>query len=409
MSQRPDRINTILASALNWQESTALAQSDLLMEAANATTAKEVAGDALEKITFLQDALIFALREHRVSQESATDFDFWTEINGLVEQLHDVPPGTANDPHDNYFYAIATAKLFRALMSTRSGHPDGLPWGRRFSYPRTREILPGLLRFAPFLARSMNTARLNTFINPVDTDAAVLAGRLLRYASTFFDFYDTALTADQKNALRAAIQDFAFDPQQLAPVWKASRVHQYNCLPLDKLWTRDTNCVYLRHCIGFGEFAALKTYRDGADARLAQDKWRYLQEAEAGLDRDRLIARNWWCCGFMYGMYRWRNNTRINKDIVRDLESVLQAIETDNTYRRLSTSHATLDRTTHIDMVRAACEGASPDDIWGRFRSSLPLSEIYSFLFTVATTPKSPKLQDCWRRPILGTDEEETS
>ena len=378
---------------------------DLLKGPAHADTAKGLESAALEKATFLQDALIFALREHHVSTETTLNFEFRKELNGLAAE----PPG------QNYFFAMALAKLFRALMLARipSG---GLPWGSHFSYFRNHTLLPkrGRLRdnwhrLLDNIKRTRAKARHKTFVAPArtePTEAARLAEKLLQRADVFFDFY-RALIPNEQNALRAAtLQDAACDPQQLLPVWNKADSRRYRCLPLDKLWTRDTNCYYLQHCIGFGEFAALEIHGAGDDqmARLADDRMRYLREEEDRLaETDRLVARNWWCRGFMRGMYSWQRGTKIQstqrnvfRNIVDDVDTVVETIEEDATYKRVSAGHVVRTRNHHTDITRAACEGASIDDIWGRF--GLPKREILSFLLAVATTtPKRRKLEECWR------------
>ena len=419
--QRFHRIDTVLDSCLNWQESVAIAKYGEL-DCGKRATVSDVAATAFEKKSFLQDALIYFLRgepcDFYAKGATAADFIFQDAVLPLL-----------NDDA-KYFYALALAKVFRARMSTRCGHRHGLSWGSRFSYQRCLTTYGDLFPLRRRrLAAAMSAARRDCFITPPvnnRTPAAELAVRLLRSAQDFVRFYDEALSDAQQDVLRDAVLARRYDPLVLLKVWTIGCSGVYN-LPMDALWTRAHDCAYTTNCVGYDEFVAL-THAQAQHSQEAQRKVGLLKEAENNRESEwRGVARNWWCHGFMRGMYSWKSAVKVDKDIVADVQAVVDRIRSDNLYERVKEASAVRDllckkveeasavcavqnlpmtreaceasavQNLFIPMIREACEGARPRDIAHRFGINT-LSSVYSFLFLVATTQKTPKLQDCWMR-----------
>ena len=426
----PSKINAIhviLTSTLNWQEATAItfSEHDHFLRTSHVSTYKSIATLAFAKRTFLQDALIYALHRNCLFRSptpafpdplNLLAFDFWDTLK-TVKSV-------------DAFYAIAIAKLFRVLMSTRCGHPDGLPWGSHFTYYRELNTLD---RHPRGLFERQVLARKNTF--PQDDAAgveservvagsapSVLAMNLLSHASAFFGFLNK-LPEDQETTLRAAVLK-PLEPespeilQNLLPIWRAARAESVEVLrvrggerrvesqqqqlpPLDKLWTRKTNCVYLRNCIDFGDFAAVQLAIDGAN--LATSKKQYLSNAEASQKpHDQKVARNWWSSGFVKGRFQWNYQKKGGAwqpvpDIRRDLTQVLETIERDETYQSdLLRRDAILKAGKHKAVTRAACQGDSLDALLEQFHN-FRKDVIRLFLFMLAAGLNT-KLEDCWHR-----------
>lgn len=410
--RRLNQIDTVLGSCLNWQEAVAIDQHGELECGARATVS-DVARAASQKRNFLQDALVYFLRggPFELSKACANDVDF-TFRDAVLPLLND---------EGQYFSALALAKLFRARMSTRCGHRDGLPWGKQFSYP---PCLKTYRYLTPLRRRTLAAARRNCFVVPPVNDrtpAAELAVSLLKSARDFVTFYDFALTPDQKGVLRDAILGRCYDAPALLDIWEIGRDRVYD-LPMDMFWERAVDCVYIKNCVGYNEFVALTQVHaqrlNPECLQLARGKVQFLVEAERSCESEwQAVARNWWCHGFKRGIYSWKSAVKINKDIVADLQAVVDRIRGDDVYKKVEEAgtvrnflhervkEASAVQDLFISMTCAACEGASPQDIaqgLGRAlepsRSKRVLSLVYSFLFLVATTKGAPKLQDCWSR-----------
>ena len=423
--RRFQQIDTVLDSCLNWQESVAIAQYGEL-DCGKRATVSNVADPAFEKKSFLQDALIYFLRGEPCQYDGAgaddADFTFQDAVMPLL-----------NDGN-RYFSAFAIVKLFRARMSTRCGHRHGLSWGSRFSYPRCPKTYgypdPRHRRHR----RRLAAARRDCFIAPPAnnrTPAAELALLLLKSAQDFVRFYDQELTDDQRDVLREAVLGHCYDAAALLDVWTIGCGGVHN-LPMDTLWTRTADCAYTKNCLGYDEFVALthaQAQHSNPDCdsnctsqeaqkrlQLARGKVELLKEAESNSESEwRGVARNWWCHGFMRGMYSWKSAVKINKDIVADVQAVADRIRSDDLYERVKEASAVRDllyekveearavQDLFIPMTREACEGTRPRVIADRLEIAdgleiNTLSLVYSFLFLVATTQKAPKLQNCWSR-----------
>ena len=414
IDKRFNQIDTVLHSCLNWQESVAIAwYGDI--DCGKRATVSDVAATAFQKLTFLQDALIYFLRGEPCQFDDAGANDAAFTFNEI-----DVLPLLNDD--DQYFSALALAKLFRARMFTRCGHRHGLSWGSRFSYPRCPTTYGYLARFR---RRRLADARRACFISPPAnsrTPAAELAVRLLKSARDFVSFYDEALTDDQRGVLRHAVLGHPYDAAALLDVWTIGCGGVYN-LPMDTLWMRTADCVYTKSCVGYDDFVALtqaqaRSNTDGGDShtsqrnafQLANDKVALLKAAESESEW-REVARNWWCSGFVRGVYSWQSAVKINRNIVADVQAVVDRIRNDDLYERVNEASAVRDllyekvdggsavQELFIPMTREACEGATPREIASRVGiSNINMFAVYSFLFLVATTQKAPKLQDCWHR-----------
>lgn len=170
-----------------------------------------------------------------------------------------------------------------------------------------------------------------------------------------------------------------------------------NGVPMDKLWdwTPPNPCVYAEHCIGYDEFYETVVAERNPSARLQM-----LHAAEneyMNNEHTRLIARNWWSCGFASGIYWWTQDVRVNRELHEDVKNLVDCINADETYERLEEAR---DREHAKEMTRTACKGERPNQIMQleALQERYTLDSIYTTLFVIATTNTNPKLQDCWRR-----------
>lgn len=366
--QRANRINAVLTSCLNWQEAFSITVAnmiDLDWDVNGTVYAKwrEVNRAATSKRDFLQDALIYSLRSHEIGGPADdVDFEFWQTISDTI----------GNDV--NYFCAMAIAKLFRAHMRTRSGALHGMAWGQRFPYS--------------------NAERTSVFVDRRNISAAaVLAVRLLPSANSLITAYDNC-DPDEQCALRSAVlRGRPCNPDALL---RARKIGLRNGLPMDKLWdwTPPNPCVYAEHCIGYDEFceAIIAENPSAKIAMLHAAENEYMDN-----EHTKLIARNWWSCGFASGLYCWTQDVQVNRELHEDVESLVACIDADATYERLAEAR---DREHAKEMTRTACKGEKPNQIMQleALQESYTLDAIYTTLFVIATTNTNPKLQDCWRR-----------
>lgn len=378
--QRARRINAVLTSCLSWKEafSITVAQKielDFDVNEAVGDSVGNVERAAVSKRAFLQDALVYSLRRHVGvgGPENDVTFDFGKTVRGVVRD--DV----------NYFAAIAIAKLFRAHMRTRVGARYGLSWGQHFSY---RHDMRRRLR-----RRRMD--RTPVFVDrhqgPGTADEAVeLAGQLMESAKRLFIAYQEC-KSDAKRALRTAVVEG--QPCNPDALLQARRIGLSNELPMDRLWdwTSPDLCVYAKHCIGYDEF--YNEFVAGTPVQSA--KLQRLHGAEMKYKDDvqkKLMARNWWSCGFASGIYWWKQDVDVNRELHQDVEDLVNCIDADETYNRLACNH------DHArEMIRTACKGEGPRQIMEALED-YTLDSIYTTLFVIATQNTKPKLQDCWRR-----------
>ena len=105
-------IDCLLKSCLNWQETASITVGNRIR--ANVDNVSQAAS---QKITFLQDALIYSLRHHLLDGDGVreTGFNFYKALTDLFRK--------DRRRSELYFYGLAIAKLFRAQMTTRSGGP----------------------------------------------------------------------------------------------------------------------------------------------------------------------------------------------------------------------------------------------------------------------------------------------
>jgi len=391
--QRRNRIDSVLKSCLNWQEAVSIGAPDLY-EGRRRGCVSDVAAVAFKKITFLQDALIYSLYRHVLHGGIGVDFNF---DQAILNQLGD---------DDFYTHGLAIARLFRAQMATRSGAPHGLSWGR-FSYARCPMTYGYPNRRHQ---RRLAEARESVFVNPApESPVAVLAERLLLSARSFTDMYYNGLEDEQRDVLLNAIMRDEPEHEALLEIWEATRNYG---LPLDKLWVRNVNCVYTANCIEYDEFVAKMGDENCPQMVAAREKVDALEGKEQDYEESwRDVARNWWCCGFVNGIYCWvarkvggverkiaidRNR---RQDVLRqDVDELVKKIEGDDTYVNVNEDEIGKCYEQRKEVVRAACEGKEMRRIWRDLDVKYPA--LYSILFLVATTVTKPKLQDCWSRAV---------
>ena len=402
--QQCNSIDTVLEDCLNWQETASMIVGRCIREIANVNV-DNVSKTALQKISFLQDALIYSLRNYLPCGEETDEVRFDSR-NALEVLLRKDPPvfnerlvkEDGAQEHGLYYYVRAISRLFRARMKTRIGGPHGLAWGSHFNYPLSTQRYK-LVR-----------ARKECFVGSLmaESDATKLAKQLLISAKKLVDLHDE-LSPGQFKALRDAVVKDKTKHKELLEVWRKG-----NCptigLPMDKLWTRSADCVYTKHCIGYDEFVAKEIKFSGDDdcRHVADLKLEILREAEEGWKEDwKNVVRNWWCCGFTKGIYSWRKGRNKpvvvtsgrSRDLRQDATSLVDLVsgedEDRKAYQRVRES---LPKEAGMakKIVRLACEGKKPDpDILKA--AGTEREKMYAILFLVATAPTKPKLQDCWR------------
>lgn len=380
-------IDCLLKSCLNWQETASITVGSRIR--ANVDNVSQAAS---QKITFLQDALIYSLRHHLLDGDGVreTGFNFYKALTDLLRK--------DRRRSELYFYGLAIAKLFRAQMTTRSGGPHGLAWGGNFRYPRSSQ------RFR--LAR----ARRECFVGPGATsDATELAKQLLNSAKNLVDLCQE-LTVKELKALRGAVVEDEPDHMALLRVWHKGNLANYG-LPMDKLWTRSADCVYTKNCIGYDEFVAkeLEPRRDDDCRQIADCKLGILLDVEQGWKGGwENVVQNWWCCGFTSGIYSWRisrdepvvitsgRRGNLHRDATRLVELVRGEDKRQRAYQRvLENLPGENIADVAKEIVRLACEGKKPDDILRAVGTEPEM--MYTILFLVAIAPTAPKLQDCWK------------
>lgn len=403
-------IDFLLQSCLNWQETASTSVGKYIL-----ANVDNVSQSAEQKVTFLQDALIYSLRYHLLGGDGVRNrrFNFREALTALLHDDHQAD----GERIEIYFYGLATAKLFRAQMTTRFGGPHGVAWGTNFRYPRW------------YQGFQLAKARKGCFVESGAASAAQrLAQQLLNSAGKFVEFVND-LTRPECRALRVAIVEDR-DVREMKPVHRALLLSVWHKgtspshgLPMDKLWARSASCVYTKNCIGYDEFVAkeLEPRRDDDCRQIADHKLGLLLEVEQDWKEDwKNVVQNWWCCGFTSGIYSWemrRNGPVVitsgrKADLRRDAMELVELVKGEdrhrNTYQKVENFFGEVGGTEVARqaaarqmagvakaVVRLACGGKNPDDILhavdtGRWT-------MYTILFLVATTQTKKKLQDCWK------------
>ena len=419
-----ERLSMLLDNCLNWQERCAAIVLDAT--APNRRIRKlatELAATGIKKKTFLMDALESCLR----------DADCMPQRAPLHH--HDLDVALRSDY--SFFMARAFAKLFCALMSTRT-----LRWssGGKFDYHTAdRDTIfgpgqsPGGRSAASLLARGLKTH-------------AVYLAQLVE-ALQDHDKYPAVFRA----AVAGAPPADPSDRRVLLDLWRDGRER----LPIDRLWTRISDCEFRKHCLEYDEFHYVSAepsdyadaHHDAAKAR-AETKLTLLKAAAAPTGTPdqgtaqqwRALARNWLCRGFLRRIYLWDSedalfetnpdrtgavdapqpapqprNSRGRVDLAAETATVIAYVADANSpayakaralhYRSVLSALGLAGhpaREYYPTVVRLATAGHSVDDIAEELDWQGGTEDLYALLFLVASERRGPRLQECWTN-IAGT------
>lgn len=440
-----NRIKCVLDSCLNWQECASLCVGEGIRKQVSRARkqvrerVRERVKDAGEKITFLQDALIYSLRIHLLEpygfddaeKRINTKFDFYEYLANLLDNKKVEDEGI-----NVYFYGLAIAKLFRAHMATRCGGTHGLAWGSDFTYPNLvlREKVAGLNDLDDLPPRerknllaamdSVYLARKSVFLDEgwQQSDAITLAGKLMGSARMLVELFEFEIKGSaRKEALRAVIVEHNLDHESLLEVWRKGVGYEHGPLPMDKLWKRSADCAYKNCCIEYDEFVAItiKSEADPDDCndrgaraearKRAEEKLKVLERKEKSWQKNWPdwinVVKNWWCRGFMNGIYRWKPNRAVDESLFRvdgslckDARDLMELVNGEKAYEKVQKGLGKDMIPVARVIVRVACEGGNVRNMSKVLRGKTPGKvTVYAILFLVAITVTTPKLQDCWK------------
>ena len=414
LMKRTEYLGLILDGCLNWQERCA---GIVLDEAVSGRQIRRLAGDlastGLMKKDFLFDALECCLSDPGCAR-----------LRERRKPMVDLEMLIRDD--EVFFMARASAKLFRALLSTRM-----LEWssGGKFSYERGDAD-------AVFYPRQLADR---------SSAAVTLARRLKKYAGNLvLAINDWRNDADVFKVFSGAVSGRPLGAS--SHWWALLQVWTDGCdrhLPIDRLWDRMSDCDFSKECLKYDEFHHLVVDTDDvvenvdpdADAikaragekldmlKHARDGAKREEECEETRDQWRRVARNWLCRGFRRRIYHWDDDKRVARNsrgivgLDREADEVVKYIGSNDSpvyerakpaYERaklrirwpflLSGSDRAQARDCYIAAVRMATAGSDIDEIvevleWPGGKTSL-----YEFFFLVATQRSGLKVQECWNR-----------
>ena len=401
------RIARILDGCLTWQERHALpACDDRALTRNLRKLASSTASAAAHKKTFLHDVLECSLNDPTCGELRSRP--------AASRSLHDVVT-TA----DGLRRATAFAKVFRVAMSTGrlSWNPDGrfhyhpLHDRDRILYPAQYAFshgpkLPDALRPAAKLARGLKRLAV-----AVAGAAGALGGAAAGGTSLHWDvsWDDTPTPEDAQKLYAAAARVYPALGDSLAVI-------------IDRIWRRDTRCVYSRDCLGYDEYYYLcvcpRQYNASAATirTTATVKMKALKSAEMATKPTvqvqwASVARHWLCRGFRKCLYTWDEGATIRKydKTMRPRDEVREVVDyIDNEqapiYTRIRQQKcfaAMLDDVPAA--VRMATAGYDVGDI-SKALPTWPRGRLYSLFFVAATSKRGLKLQECWDSIAVGED-----